>query len=166
MKSSPTANFKQWTKLSWAIFYIPCYKPFLLKNFKINIMKLQIKQYEYEKKEIASKEIQLPTEICYYFETGIRRSIKIIPRFTTWNKEQYNKEEELYELIVVCLYQSSECKAEKFTIRTSDIEGIYYSQKHKHKEFVTGLIESWFNKRTKEQFDVDFDNTFSEMQCL
>lgn len=129
-------------------------------------MILQIKQYEYEKKEIASKEIQLPTEISHYFETGIRRSIKIIPRFTTWNKEQYNKEEELYELIVICLYQSFECKAEKFTIRISDIEGIYYSQKHKYKELVTGLIEGCFNKRTKEQFDIDFDNTFSEMQCL
>jgi hypothetical protein len=129
-------------------------------------MKLQIKQYEYEKKEIASKEIQLPTEISHYFETGIRRSIKIIPRFITWNKEQYNKDEELYELIVVCLYQSSECRAEKFTLRISDIEGIYYSPKHEHKEFVTGLIEGWFNKRTKEQFDIDFDNIFSEMQCL
>ena len=129
-------------------------------------MKLKIKQYKYGKIEVASKEIELPTETSYFFETGIRRSIKIIPQFTTWNKEQYNKEEELYELIVVCLYQSFECKAEKLTIRISEIEEIYYSQTHAHKEFVTGLIEGWFNKRTKEQFDVDFDNTFSEMQCL
>ena len=120
-------------------------------------MKLKIKQYEYEKKEIASKEIKLPTETSYYFETGIRRSIKIIPR--------YNKEEELYELTVICLYQSFQCKAEKFTINISDIEKIYYSQNHTHKEFVTGLVEGWFDKRTKEQFDIDFYNTFLEMQC-
>jgi hypothetical protein len=126
-------------------------------------MKLQIKQYEYEKKEIASKEIQLPTETSYYFETGIRRSIKITPKFTTWNKEQYNKEEELYELIVVCLYQSSECKAEKFNLRVSEIEGIYYSEKHEYKRFVTALVEDWFDKRSQEQFEADFNSIFSEM---
>jgi hypothetical protein len=129
-------------------------------------MTLKLKQYKYEKIEVASKEIQLPTEISYFFETGIRRSIKIIPRFTTWNKEQYNKEEELYELIVICIYQSQECKAEKFSLKASELENIYYSEKHKHKEFVTGLVEGWFDERTKEQFDADFNAVFSEMQCL
>jgi hypothetical protein len=127
-------------------------------------MNLKIKQYEYEKKEIASKEIELPKETSYYFETGIRRSIKVVPRFTTWKKERYNKEEELYELIVICLYQSSECKAEKFNLRISELENIYYSEKDKHKGFVTALIEGWFDKRTKEQFEADFNNTISEMQ--
>ena len=127
-------------------------------------MKIVIKQYQYKKVEIASKEIELPTETSYFFETGIRRSIKIIPRFTTWNKEYYNKEEELYELIVVCLYQSSECKAEKFSLRVSELENIYYSENDEHKGFVTALIENWFDKRTKEQFDVDFNHIFSEIQ--
>lgn len=125
---------------------------------------MKIKQYEYEKKEVASKEIELPKEISYYYETGVRRSIKIIPRFTTWNKEQFNKEEELYELEVICLYNSFECRAEKFKIRISEIENIYYSEKHEHKAFVTALIEGWFDKRTKEQFDADFKHTFDEMQ--
>jgi len=49
-------------------------------------MKLQIKQYEYEKKEVASKEIQLPSETSYFFQTHIRRSIKIIPCYTTWKQ--------------------------------------------------------------------------------
>lgn len=129
-------------------------------------MKLKIKQYKYKKSEIASKEIQLPTEVSYYFETVTRCSIKIIPCFTTWNKEQYNKEEELYELIVVCLYQSFECKAEMFKIRVSEIEEIYYCQKHKHKNFVTGLIDGWLDKITKEQFDLDFNNVLSKMRYL
>jgi hypothetical protein len=129
-------------------------------------MNLKIKKYEYEKIEVESKEIQLPTETSYFFETSIRRSIKIIPRFTTWNEERYNKEEELYELIVVCLYQSFECKVEKFKIRVSEIEDIYYSEKHEHKRFVTALIENWFYKRTKEQFDADFEQVFSEIQCI
>lgn len=126
-------------------------------------MKLKIKKYQFVKEEIESKEIQLPTEVSYYFETGIRRSIKIIPNFTTWNKERHNKEEELYELIIICLYQSYECKVEKFTIRISDIEEIYYSKNHQYKEFVTGLIDGWFDKRTKEQFDADFKNIFSQI---
>ena len=124
---------------------------------------MKIRQYEYEKKEVASKEIELPKETSYYFETGVRRSIKIIPRFTPWNKN-YDKEEELYELEVVCLYNSFECRAEKFKIRVSEIETIYYSEKHEHKQFIVALINDWFDKRTKEQFDADFKYTFNEMQ--
>ena len=126
-------------------------------------MKLNLKQYEYVKIEIAAKEIELPTTVSYYFETGVRRSIKIIPHFTTWNKERFNKDEELYELEVICLYNSSECIAEKFKIRAKDIEDIYYSEKHKHKRFVDSLVNDWFDTRTKEQFDADFEYTFSAM---
>ena len=129
-------------------------------------MKLTLRQYQCKKVEVASKEIELSTEVSYFFQTGIRRSIKIIPRFTTWNKEQYDKEEELYELEVICLYNSFECKAEKFKIRVNSIEEIYYSEKHKHNNFITSLIEDDFHERTKEQFDADFNHTFSEMQCL
>jgi hypothetical protein len=125
---------------------------------------MKIKQYKYEKKEIASKEIDLPTETSYYFETSIRRSIKIIPHFTSWNKKQYNKEEELYELEIICLYNSFECKAEKFKISANEIESIYYSEKHKYNKFIIALVENWFQKRTKEQFEADFNHTFSEMQ--
>lgn len=133
-------------------------------------MKLRIKQYEYQKIEVESKVIDLPTETCYFFETGIRRSIKIIPRFTTWNKEQYGKEEELYELEVICLYNSFECKAEKFKIQASSIEGIYYSKvgEHisEHRDFIVSLIDGDFYKRTKEQFDADLNDTLSQIQCL
>lgn len=125
---------------------------------------MKIKQYKYEKKEVGSKEIELPKETSYYFETGVRRSIKIVPRFTTWNKENFNKDEELYELEVTCLYNSFECRAEKFNIIISRIEEIYYSEKHKYKEFIHALIEGWFDNRTKEQFEADFKCTFDKMQ--
>jgi hypothetical protein len=127
-------------------------------------MKLNIKQYKYEKVEIEVKEIDLPTEVSYYFETGVRRSIKITPVFTSWNKERFNKEEELYCLEIICLYNSSECKAEKFTINTKEIETIFYSEKHKYKGFVDSLVNDWFDVRTKEQFEADFNYTFNEMQ--
>lgn len=126
-------------------------------------MKITIKQYEYEKVEIEAKEIDLPTEISYYFETGIRRSIKITPVFTSWNKERFNKEEEVYVLDIICLYNSSECKAEKFSINVKDIEKIFYSEKHKHKSFIDGLVNEWFDVRTKEQFNEDFNYTMKQM---
>ena len=127
-------------------------------------MKVQIKQYEYEKKEIAKKEIDLPTEVSYYFETGVRRSIKITPVFTTWNKTRFSKEEELYYLDVICLYDSSECKAERFRIDISAIETIFYSEKHKYKSFVDSLVNDWFDVRTKEQFEADLNNMIKQLQ--
>ncbi len=127
-------------------------------------MKLKIKQYRYEPIEIESKEIELPTETSYYFETGIRRSIKIIPVFTTWNKERYNKEEEIYYLDIICLYNSFKCKAEKFRINVKDIENIIYSEKHEHKDFINSLINEWFDVRTKEQFEDDLNYTIQQLE--
>lgn len=128
-------------------------------------MKMKIKQYEYVKKEIASKEIELPKTVSYYFETGIRRSIKIIPHFTTWNKERFNKDEELYELEIICLYNSFKCKLEKFTIRINQIEEIYYSKHpNEYQDFVTPLINGWFDKRTEEQFNNDLKNILNQIK--
>jgi hypothetical protein len=127
-------------------------------------MKLAIKQYEYEKKEIESKEIELPTEITYYFETGVRRSIRIVPSFTTWNKERFDKEEEIYELQITCVYLSSKCIVEKFSIYPKDIEKIFYADKHKHKDFVTSLVHDWFDKRTKQQFETDLDEAIKQLK--
>lgn len=127
-------------------------------------MKLSIKQYEYEKKEIGSKEIELPTETAYYFETGVRRSIRIVPRFTTWNKKEYNKEEEIYELKITCVYLSSECIVEKFSLYPNSIEEIRYNEKHKHNDFVTSLVEGWFNNRTKEQFEIDLNEAIRQIK--
>lgn len=126
-------------------------------------MKLQIRQYKYEKKEIASEEIEIPTTISYYFETGVRRSIKIIPHFTTWNIERFNKEEELYELKIICVYNSNECKIENFSIRVGDIEKIYHNIKHKYNGFVVGLVDNWFDERTKEQFNNDLNAVIKQI---
>lgn len=123
---------------------------------------MKIKKYKFEKVEIESRDIQLPTETSYFFETGIRRSIKIIPKF----RENNNKEDDLFQLIIICIYQNFECRIEKFNIYVSDIEKIYYSENHIHKSFVTSLIENYFNIRTKEQFENDFNNVISEIKNI
>lgn len=120
-------------------------------------MKLSIKQYEYEKIEIASIDIDLPTETSYYFETGIRRSIRVVPIFTNYLKERFGRDEEFHSLEVTCVYQSSELWVEKFTVLVKDIEEIYYSEKGENKRFVDSLVNGWFDKRTKEQFDADLE---------
>lgn len=121
---------------------------------------MKIRNYKYEKVEIESKEIELPTQPSYYFETGIRRSIKIIPMFDL----QPGKENELYELKVICLYSSFECKAEMFSLRVNNIENIYYSDNHIYHDFVKGLVDGYFQERTKEQFDADFKYVYEKMK--
>ena len=127
-------------------------------------MKLKIKQYEYEKIEIDSKEIELPTETAYYFETGVRRSIRIVPIFTTWNRKRFDKEEELYELQITCVYLSSECIVEKFSLYPKDIEKIFYTEKHKLLGFVRPLVEGWFDNRTKEHFETDLNEAIRQLK--
>ncbi len=115
---------------------------------------MEIIQYKFEKVKVGSKEFIEPTEPCYFFETGIRRSIRISPIYTTWQKENYNKDEEIYQYDITCVYLSWECKVEKFSIPKSDLSDLYY-RKEKYSPFVVSWIDECFNERTKEQFDAD-----------
>lgn len=123
---------------------------------------IKIRKYKYEKVEIESKEIELPIKPSYYFETGIRRSIKIVPEFDP----RPGKENELYQLKVVCLHSSFQCRAEMFTIQVSDIEKFYYSENKNDFEhdFVKGLVDGYFQERTEEQFDADFEYVYEKMK--
>lgn len=124
-------------------------------------MKTQIKQYKYEKIETSSFDLELPEETSYFFETGIRRSIRIVPVFTSWNKEQYNKEEELYKFDITCVYLSFECKIERFSVPISDFE--------KDKEiieknlFLRSWINGWFDKRTQTDFENDLKQAIDKI---
>lgn len=128
---------------------------------------MKIKTYKTQRVEVDEFEIPIPTETVYYFETGIRRSIRIVPEYTTWNKEQYNKDEELFRLHVTCVYQSYQCKIEKFVINIHEIEGIYNStQNTNNKSVVELLVNNWGNKRTKEQFESDLEAVIKEINTL
>lgn len=117
-----------------------------------------IKKYKYEKVAETSKEWPLPTEPKYYFETGIRRSICITPVWTTWNKEQTGEDEYIFELDIVCVYQSFEARIEKIHIGVSQIEDEYY-KKASHDNVIQFLIDYGYEcERTKEQFYNDFAN--------
>lgn len=113
-------------------------------------MKITIKQYKHERVEIDSKEFELPETTKYYFETHIRRSIRMQPIFTTWQIEQLNKPEELYGYDVTCVYLSFECKIERFRISVSD-----FDNKFKTPEFIEKFISGHFDNRTEERFNAD-----------
>ena len=123
-------------------------------------MKIQLKQYKIEKIETSSVDFELPEETVYFFETGVRRAIRIKPVFTTWNKEQ-GKEEEIYYFDVTCVYLSSKCKIEKFKIYLSQFPDATYSLE---KEFNEAWTQNWFNKRTKEQFEADLNTALEQIQ--
>jgi hypothetical protein len=125
-----------------------------------------LKEYKLEKVEIGSKIFIEPIEPCYFFETGIRRSIRIAPIFTTWKKEE-GKDEEIMRYEVTCVYSSFECKIEKFIIERKDIEGLYYSNSNVTMSIVN-FVKSWINneflKRTKERFEEDLMKTFEQIK--
>lgn len=125
---------------------------------------MKIKTYKYEKIEVAETELNMPTEPFYCFETGIRRAIRIVPAWTTWNVEQGRGEEYIFEYYVTCIYRNFECKIEKFTIQTSQIESIYNDKNPSNKKSIIELImNDWGNKRTKEDFELDLKEAFNEI---
>lgn len=126
-------------------------------------MTIKIKQYKLVKQEVDSKEFILPEKIEYYFETGMRRSIRIVPIWTTWNKKTKNIPEEIYAYNITCVYRNFEAKIENFSIEISHIEDIYYG-KDKHSDFVRFWIDNNFNERTEDQFKEDLINVLNKIQ--
>lgn len=125
----------------------------------------KIKTYRVQKVEVAEFEIPLPEVPTYLFETGVRRSIRIIPKFTTWNKERFNKEEELYGLDVTLIYLSFKCEVVKFTINVSDLEGIWNSQERTlKKQILELLVNDWGDSRTQEEFETDLNVVIEKLK--
>ena len=131
-------------------------------------MKITLKQYRRVEEEIASKEVTLPTEPVYYFQTGSRRSIKIVPIFTTWLQKNENKPEEIYSFDVTYVYGSFEARIEKVTINKGHLEKMYYGDSYFKRttdvEFVKDWMDGYLSERTKEQFDTDFENVLNKIK--
>ena len=115
-------------------------------------MDITLKAYEYHKVEKESKVVSLPEEPTYYFETFIRRAIRMIPIFTTWNMEQKNEPEYIYRYHFTCVYRSMENKIESFCISVNDFENMYYSEKQ---NLIKGILNDELLHRTKENFEGD-----------
>jgi hypothetical protein len=127
-------------------------------------MNIKLKQYKHVKEEIQSLVFELPEVPVYYFETGVRRSIRIVPVFTTWKMEN-DVPEELYALEITCVYDSGECKVEKFHISVSDIESMYFAIKHNNvSQFIKDWVDNNFSKRTEERFYADLEEVLRKLR--
>lgn len=123
-----------------------------------------LKQYKYVKEEISSKEWNPPTETCYFFQTGIRRSIRIEPRYTNWLKEECGEDEKLYGFNITLVYQCYETKIEKYSIDIN-LEEHYFSEgKSGIGRFVKDWVNGHFEKRTKESFETDLQTAIDKIQ--
>lgn len=114
----------------------------------------KIKTYKYQKVEISSTDLEIPETTLYCFQTGIRRAIRIIPEYTTWNKEENNKDEEIYSLNVTCVYNSFEAKVEIYNLAISSMEDMINTNKDSY-NIGDMLLNKDYNTRTKEQFEED-----------
>ena len=116
---------------------------------------MKITTYEYKKVAISNTEIFIPEKPFYCFQTGIRRAIRIIPKF---RNESSNKED-LYGLEVTCVYQSFECIVEKFEVSVGMIEDyINRNEKCKAAEISRMLLDEDYYIRTEEQFNSDLES--------
>lgn len=130
----------------------------------LNLKKMKIQQYKYEKTVTSSKDWEVPTEAQYFFETGIRRAIAVIPVYTSWNMENFQKPEEIYELSFVCVYQSFEAMIQKFDVSLSSLEDKYV-EKGEVGDIVRFLIDhSEGCERSPERFKGDFDNCLNKIK--
>ena len=125
-----------------------------------------IKKYKLEKVFVEETLYRFPTEVLYLFEFHVRRSIKVTPIFTSWNKERFNKDEEIYKFKIVVLYDGFNHNANiiNYFIPISKFDEIY--NKGKSIEYdLLDFINTYGleNIRTKEQFQIDFDNVFKEL---
>ena len=123
-------------------------------------MKTKIEVYKIQKVLDKDFEVDLPDKPCYFFETGIRRAIRIIPIWSTW-KKQKGEEEIIWQYHITCVYRSFENKIESFTVSaTSGLSDIYQSDKsHPLKSFMDG----WLDNRTEQQFMTDLQSAINNL---
>jgi hypothetical protein len=125
-------------------------------------MKIKLKQFELKKVEIDPIDFDLPTEPAYFYEPHVRRFIKIIPIYTTWNKKN-GKEEEVWTFEITNVYLSK-CSIEKFNIHLSELESPYSEHKPSNALFIKHWLEgNNFEKTTKERFDNQLSEAFRKI---
>ena len=123
-------------------------------------MEISVKTYEYQKIEKSDTKFQLPEETTYWFETGIRRAIRIVPIWTTWQLENDNKPEEIWKYHFTCVYRSFENKIESFSISLHDFPNYYLQEK---RNIVKEFMDYDFDERTKEQFENDLESALTSL---
>ena len=122
---------------------------------------MKITHYQYKQVAVEDVEIFIPQKPFYCFQTGVRRSIRIIPITITWDDPNRNKGD-LISLEVTCVYQSFEIKVEKFNLNLNMMEHyLHTGEKGNHAEIAMMLLKDDYSKRTKKQFDTDLSSVIT-----
>lgn len=132
----------------------------------MNTIDLKVKKYKIERVLQDEFIFKLPTKPLFLFQYGIRRSIKIIPQWTNWNKEN-GKDEEIWRLDFVIVKGSFENSINKIEIQTSRIEDSYMIGKGDYYDLLEITNNySERNIRTEEEFNKDFENVLNNLRCF
>lgn len=129
-------------------------------------MEISIKTYKIEKVETSNNKFTLPEVTSYYFETGIRRMIRITPEWTTWQVDRYNKPEEIINYFITCIYSSSCNKVESFRTQVSMIEKLYNDSKTNYPNPLVSLMRGDLNPRSEEQFDAELRQAIANFDLI
>ena len=128
-------------------------------------MEVIIKKREF-RTEVIEVKVNLPENPIYWFKFGVRTSGCVIPIFTTWNEESYNKPEEIFEYKCVFVDALSfGCgKIEVFKISVSDLTQIYSGNDSMRKDFCEVILNGVEDReiRTEQQFLNDLDSVVNE----
>jgi hypothetical protein len=130
-------------------------------------MKIKVKKEEYKKILLEETEVDIPEKTMYFWHNGERVAYCVTPVWTTWNKEHYSKEEEIYEYKVVKV-DPTDRKIEAFSISVSGFDEILYGKRNVSKAqriLENILLYPEENTRTKEQFMTDYKQTLIAINC-
>ncbi len=126
---------------------------------------MKITTYKYEKVPVKDTEIFIPNKPFYCFQTGVRRSVRMIPEFVTWDTDPINKKGGVYALNVTCVYLSFECIIEKFTIIVNRIEDHVNGEgKSMEAQISNMLLHENYYVRTEESFNNDLKVALSKIK--
>lgn len=133
-------------------------------NLKLKqLMEVNIIKYKYEKIELSNEVANLPDEPIYFFIYGTRISVAVIPKWTTWNIEEYDKPEEIYFYNFITIDGTEEVKLHGFPV--NEISNLYQVAKksttnsyfHEVIEYLVDGIDSR-QIRDKERFVSEYNN--------
>jgi len=130
--------------------------------------KFNVTTYKYEKIAVKDTELLIPDEPFYCFQTGVRRAVRIIPTFVTWDSAHLKKGD-ILNLEVTCIYQSFECVVEKFNINiiSADIGNLLKDDNtSKPAEIMKMLLAEDYSVRTKDQFEADLNMVISRLKTM
>ena len=128
-----------------------------------NIQKIKVLQWMYEKKQVEH-EFDIPTETTYWFKTGQRFSLKLVPILTKWHMENENKPEEIWKFHCVLVYGSMQNKIEAIDIQLSGIPDILRTGSGIYYDVVNIILNKNGEPRTKKEFNADFNNVLKNIK--